>query len=356
MTHATPQAPVPAEPAAPQSAVRRTTTLVLVVATVLAGILSPLQATVNGALGDEIDDGNAAAVISFGTGLVLMALIVFARPATRRQALAIPRLIRRRSLGWWNWLAGFCGAAVVLSEGVTVGTLGVAVFQISLVSGLVISGMVCDRIGATSEIKQPLTPTRVLGTVLAIAATALALSPNFHVPGTVAFALLPFAAGLLAGWQPAGNSEVARGTGSMLVSIGFNFLVGFAVLLVGLLVRTASGHVEFALPGSWWMYTGGVLGLLSIALMALLVRGLGLLLLGLSSVAGQLLGSLLLDAIVPSVGQELHVATVAGTVLALAAAGIGMIPSRPVGTGDTSAEPDGTAGPAHASDKTGDTP
>lgn len=329
MTDVTPRTAAPVDaPAGSARAKRGTTTAALVVATVLAGTLSPLQSTVNGALGKTIGDGNTAALISFGTGLVLMAVIVFARTTTRRQALAVPGLMRHGRLGWWNWLAGLCGAAVVLSEGISVGALGVAVFQIALVSGLVISGVVCDRLGVTTRTKQPLSPTRLLGTVLAIAATALALSPNFHVPGAVALTVLPFVAGLLAGWQPAGNAAVAQGTGSMLVSIGFNFLVGFLVLLAAFLVRAGTGPVHFSLPGTWWLYTGGVLGLLSIAFMALLVRGLGLLLLGLSSVAGQLLGSLLLDTVAPSVGQTVHVATVAGTVLALVAAGIGMIPSR----------------------------
>lgn len=330
MPAVTPSVPDSAEvpQAPPKRTLRGTTTVALVIATVLAGTLSPLQSTVNGALGKSIGDGNSAAVVSFGTGLVLMAALVFVRPATRRQALSVPRLMRRGELGWWNWLAGLCGAVVVLSEGVAVGSLGVAVFQIALVSGQVVSGMICDRVGVTSEVKQPLSATRLLGTVLAIAATALAIAPSFHVPGAVALAILPFAAGLLAGWQPAGNAAVARGTGSMLVSIGFNFLVGFVVLLAAFLVRMAAGSAHFSLPPTWWMYTGGVLGLLSIAFMALLVRGLGLLLLGLSSVAGQLLGSLILDTISPSLGQEVHVVTVLGTVLALVAAGIGMIPSR----------------------------
>jgi transporter family-2 protein len=333
MTQAPPPTPSPTPvrtepPTATGRAARGATTALLVVATVLAGTLSPLQSTVNGALGKTIGDGNAAAVISFGTGLLLMAVIVFARPTTRRQALSLPRQVRSGTLGWWNCLAGLCGGAVVLSEGVTVGALGVAVFQIALVSGMIVSGVVCDRFGVTSEVKQPLSPTRLLGAVLAVAATVLAISPTLHVPGAVALAVLPFAAGLAAGWQPAGNSAVARSSGSMLVSIGFNFLVGFTVLLAGLLVRMAMGTAQFTLPTTWWMYAGGVLGLLSIAFMALLVRGLGLLLLGLSSVAGQLLGSLILDVINPSLGHAVHLVTVGGTVLAIAAAGIAMIPSR----------------------------
>lgn len=331
MTH-TPPPPAPSTvqiepPSAPSRTARSATTAVLVLATILAGTLGPLQAAVNGSLGATIDDGHAAAVISFGTGLILMAVIVFARPRTRRQAMSLPGLVRSGRLGWWNCLAGLCGGAIVLSEGITVGALGVAVFQISLVSGMIISGVICDRIGISVEVKQPLTPARLLGAALAIAATVLAISPTLHVPGAVALALLPFAAGLLAGWQPAGNSAVARSTGSMLVAIGFNFLVGFIVLAAGLLVRFAMGSADFTLPTTWWMYTGGVLGLLSIALMALLVRGLGLLLLGLASVAGQLLGSLLLDTVLP-LGHTVHLVTVIGTLLAIVAAGIAMIPSR----------------------------
>jgi transporter family-2 protein len=294
---------------------------------VLAGALGPMQAAVNGQLGKTIDDGHAAALISFGTGLVLMFVVVFARTKTRRQALAIPRLIRSRSVPWWNYLAGLCGAVIVLSEGVTVGVLGVATFQISLISGLVISGVVCDRLGVTASIKQPLTFTRLTGAALAIVATVIVISPSFSVPHTIALAVMPFVGGLLAGWQPAGNAAVADVTGSMLVSIGWNFLVGFTALLVAYLVRALAGGVEFRLPSEWWMYLGGPLGLLSIALMALLVRGLGLLLLGLASVAGQLVGSLVLDASIPALGHAVHLATVVGTVVALVAAGIGMIPA-----------------------------
>ena len=140
-------------------------------------------------------------------------------------------------------------------------------------------------------------------------------------------AILPFMAGLLAGWQPAGNSAVARETGSMLVAITWNFIVGFTVLAIALIVRVAMGQVAFHLPSQWWMYLGGPLGLLSIALMALLVRGLGLLLLGLASTAGQLIGSVLIDWLIPALGAQIYAITLIGTVVALIGAVIAAIPS-----------------------------
>jgi bacterial/archaeal transporter family-2 protein len=300
----------------------------LMVATVLVGTLSPLQSAVNGALGATVGDGNAAAVVSFGSGLLIMIAVVSAHPRLRSCALRLPGLIRHGNLGWWNYLAGLCGAAVVLSEGISVGSLGVAVFQISLICGLIISGVVCDQMGVATTLPQPLSAVRILGAGLAVLATTVAAAPNFHVPHAIFLAALPFGAGLLAGWQPAGNAAVAKETGSVVVAIAFNFLVGFIVLSAGLLIRLASGATHFTLPPVGWMYTGGALGLVSIGLMAMLVRGLGLLLLGLSSIAGQLVGSLLFNGVVPGTATALHAETVVGTVLAMVAAGIAAIPAR----------------------------
>jgi bacterial/archaeal transporter family-2 protein len=318
----------PEEPiAAARSKQNAAGVVALLAATVTAGTLSPLQAAVNGALAGAAGDGNAAAVVSFGTGLLIMIAVLGAHPQLRSRALRLPGLIRCGNLGRWNYLAGLCGAAVVLSQGIAVGSLGVAVFQISMICAWIISGVVCDRIGVAATPAQPASGLRMLGAGLALAATAVAVSPNVQVPHAIFLAALPFGAGLLAGWQPAGNAEVAKETGSVIVAIALNFLVGFTVLAAGLLIRLTSGAAHFALPPVWWMYTGGALGVLYISLATLLVRGLGVLLLGLGTIAGQLIGSLLFNGVIPGTATTLHVVTVVGTVLALVAAAIAAIPA-----------------------------
>ena len=227
----------------------------LVLATIFAGMLSPLQSAVNGQLGNTLHgDGNAAAVISFGSGLVVMTVIILARHSTRAQFASIPRKMRAHDLPWWNWIAGICGAMVVFSEGASASVLGVATFQTTLISGLVISGLLCDRFGIGVEVKQPFNFARILGAVCAIAATILVVSPNWSAPKVIGLAVLPFLAGILAGWQPAGNSAIAKETGSMLVSITWNFIVGFSILTVILLVRIGMGQVSFELPHVWWTF------------------------------------------------------------------------------------------------------
>ena len=286
-----------------------------------------MQSAVNGRLGTELGDGHLAAIVSFGSGLVLMLVIILPRPSTRQAFLSLPGHLRRGTIPWPNFFAGLCGAVIVLSEGISVGALGVATFQTALISGMVISGVVCDRLGIGVPFKQALSIFRIIGAVLAVVATVLVVSPNFETPHTLALVILPFAGGLLAGWQPAGNSNIGRLSGSMLVSITWNFLIGFVALTIAFLGRVAAGNASFALPDIWWMYLGGPLGLASIALMALRSAAWACFCSPASTAA--IRGSILIDSIIPGMGT-VHVVTVLGALVALSASGIAMIPSNRV--------------------------
>lgn len=175
-------------------------TPLLMLATILAGMLSPMQSAVNGQLGHWLQDGNACAVISFASGLVVMFFIIIARKETRQQFASIPTLIKKRKIPLWNWFAGLCGAMVVFSEGASASALGVATFQTALISALLLSGLLCDRFGIGVEEKKYFTPWRITGALFAVIATIFVVSPQWHSTSFILLAILPFLAGLLAGW------------------------------------------------------------------------------------------------------------------------------------------------------------
>ena len=137
---------------------------------------------------------------------------------------------------------------VVFSEGASASQLGVATFQTALISALILSGLLCDRFGIGVKEKKPFTLQRVTGAILAIIATVFVVIPQWSSPHLLILAILPFLAGLLAGWQPAGNSAVGEATGSMLVSITWNFIGGFTVLATALVIRMALGYVSLRSP------------------------------------------------------------------------------------------------------------
>jgi transporter family-2 protein len=69
-----------------------------------------------------------------------------------------------------------------------------------------------------------------------------------------------------------------------------------------------------------------MIGIVFIAIAAALVRHIGVLLLGLGMIAGQVGGAVLLDLVAPAGGDHLDVATLAGAALTLVAVGVASIP------------------------------
>ncbi len=288
-----------------------------------AGLAIPVQGRINGALGTLLDDGVAAALISFSTGLAVMIVISLAVPGARAGALQIIPAVRERRFPPYYIAAGAIGAFFVFSQSLTIGILGVALFTVAAVMGQSLSGLLVDRAGIGPGGRRAATPTRVIGVVLTVLSVVWAVSPRFGAAGEVASwlvpVLLPAAAGVLMSFQQAMNGTAALHYGTPLAATLMNFIAGTAVLLTAWLIKFAIAGPANPLPSQWWYYLGGPMGCVFIGLGALLVRSLGVLLTGLCMIGGQLVGSLLLDVIFPAPGTIVAFATVAGTLLTLGA-------------------------------------
>lgn len=308
---------------------------------VVAGIAIPLQGRINGALAARLDDGIAAAVVSFTTGLLVMAAIAAVVPAGRSGLGSILPALRARSFPRFYVLAGAIGAFFVFSQSFTVGILGVALFTVATVTGQTLSGLLVDRLGFGPGGRRSITVLRILGTVLMIAAVAWAVSPRFVAAGPggtgnggsaedpaslILPILLPVIGGFLVSFQQAMNGTAAMHYGSPIAATFVNFVAGAAVLWAAWLLKLAIAGGGRGLPGEWWYYLGGPMGCIFIGLAALLVRGLGVLVTGLGMIAGQLLGSLALDFVVPAAGTTVALPTILGTVLTLAAIIVATLP------------------------------
>lgn len=310
---------------------------------VAAGLAIPLQGRINGALGARLGDGIAAAVVSFTTGLVLMILVSLVLPHGRAGLASIMPAVRERKFPPYYVLAGGIGALFVFAQSFTVGLLGVALFTVSTVTGQTVSGLLVDRLGIGPGGKKAVTGIRIIGCVLTIAAVAWAVSPRFGGPGAggpgagapgaggdagqlILPLLLPVLAGFLMSFQQAMNGTATMHYGTPIAATLVNFVAGTCVLWVAWLIKVAIAGAGSPLPGEWWYYLGGPMGCVFIGLGALLVRSLGVLVTGLGMIAGQLLGSLGLDLLVPAPGSIVAVPTVLGTLLTLVAIVVATLP------------------------------
>ncbi|MBO1266395.1 DMT family transporter [Arthrobacter cavernae] len=297
---------------------------------IAAGLLIPLQGRINGALAGRLDDGIAAAVVSFTTGLVLITAIALLLPRGRAGLVRVLPAVRERSFPRYYVAAGVFGAFFVFAQSFTVGLLGVALFTVAVVTGQTLSGLLVDRLGLGPGGQRAITTVRVLGSVLTIAAVAWAVSPRLGGAADVASLLLPLLlpvlAGFLMSFQQAMNGTATVHYGTPIAATLVNFVAGATVLWIAWAIKLAVAGAGNPLPAEWWLYLGGPMGCVFIGVAALLVRGLGVLVTGLGMIAGQLVGSLVLDVVIPAPGSVVALPTVLGTVLTLAAIIVATLP------------------------------
>jgi transporter family-2 protein len=292
-----------------------------------AGACLAVQSRINGELGTRLHDGLLAAATSFGTGLVLLFALVLPRRAGRQGLAAVRAALRSGTLRPWHCLGGMGGAYLVVTQGLTVAVLGVAVYTVAVVAGQTSSSLAVDRAGLGPAGPQALTWRRVAGAVIAVIAVAVAVADRFGSARVVGLALLPALAGVGVAWQQAANGQVhaaAGGRGAFPAAL-VNFFVGTVALLFAAAVDLAVRGWPSRVPGQAWLYAGGAAGVAYVALSTSAVRRTGVLLLALGMIAGQLAGALAIDVAAPA-GAGPSPNTLAGAALTLLAIAVAVLP------------------------------
>jgi transporter family-2 protein len=293
-----------------------------------AGALVAVQSQINGRLAQEIGPGMRAgvlaAVISFGTGLTALVLATAVTPRLRRQLRLLVTVVRDRRLLPTELLGGLLGACLVASQGLAVGTIGVALFSVAVTAGQSTSALLVDHLGFGPAGHQPLSVPRAVAALFAVTAVVIATAERSAASLSVAvvsLALLALVAGAGTSVQQAINGRVSRVVGPWVTTLN-NFAVGTAGLLVAFALSFLRKGDIGTLPSQPWLYLGGLLGICFIWLAAILVRVHGVLVLGLAVIAGQVAGAVAIEAFVTEthVGAAGYVAaglTVVGVLIAL---------------------------------------
>lgn len=292
------------------------------------GVASATQSAANAALGERTSAPVAVLMNNaIGSLLVLAGLAVL--PSLR----AGLRTAIRTRLPWWAYLGGFGGAFFVISSVYAVPILGVAVFTIAQVAGAAFGGLGVDRAGLAPTGRLPVSWPRLAGTALGV--TAVALSQAGRPAGRLALSVLALAlaGGIAVALQGALNGRVSA-TSTPGAATVVNFAVATpTVVAFAAATGTIGPHWPSRWPTEWYLYIGGTLSVLIVAVLAVCVRSIGVLRTSLALVGGQLGGAVLLDAVRPG-GAGPAPAVLAGVVLTAAAAGLAGWRRQPAGPAD----------------------
>ncbi len=271
----------------------------------ISGVLIALQARANGELSHRLDNAPQAALVSFSSGLVFVAIYALFSSQIKAGIRRLRSAVADGQIPAWRLLAGALGGSFVAIQTSVVPLIGVAVYSVASIAGQTATSLLVDRIGFTGGGPKLISPRRVAAAAITVFAVLVSVADKIeaHSFSFIAVALAVIA-GALVGVQRALNGQINEHSGNSYTTSLLNFITGTSFLVIFILLLSLFGKIELQpLPnGPWWIYTGGVIGVIYIAATSLIVQHLGVLTFTLFSVGGQLFGSLLLDLYAPSEG------------------------------------------------------
>jgi transporter family-2 protein len=135
-----------------------------------------VQARANGELSHRMGNPIEAALVSFGSGLIIISFISAFNPAIKNGARNLRGALKRKEIPPWTLFAGMLGGSFVAVQTQIVPIIGVAIYSVASIAGQTAASLVVDRIGLTGGGKKHITVRRVAAagiTVLAVLISVL---------------------------------------------------------------------------------------------------------------------------------------------------------------------------------------
>jgi transporter family-2 protein len=281
----------------------------------LSGAMIALQARANGELSLRLDNGLQAALVSFSSGLLIILLITPFSPHIKEGVKNLRSAVANKEIAQWKLFAGALGGSFVAIQTQIVPLIGVAIYSVASIAGQTAMSLVVDRIGLTGGGKKLISPRRVIAAALTVIAVLVSVWDRIDANN---LSLLAVTAGCIAGAvvgvQRALNGQINEHSHQSFTTSLLNFITGTTFLVILILIGVVLGKNELSpLPaGPWWIYTGGVIGVIYIAFTSTIVQHLGVLTFTLFSVGGQLAASLVIDLVSPTDGVSVSAYLVTG--------------------------------------------
>jgi len=135
--------------------------LLSMIAVVLAGGATALQAPTNARMMTAVGSPVNAAFVSFAVGTAALGILAVILQAK-------PDMVAARNLPWYAWVGGLYGAIFVVAAAWGVPRLGVALTITLMVAGQLLIGLILDHFGAFGAPAHPISLGRIAGVALVI--------------------------------------------------------------------------------------------------------------------------------------------------------------------------------------------
>ena len=241
----------------------------------LSGAMIAIQARANGELSQRLNNGLQAALISFGSGLIILFAITLFNAKIKEGIKNLRQSVANKEIARWKLFAGALGGSFVAIQSQIVPLIGVAIFSVASIAGQTAMSLIVDRIGLTGGGKKLISPRRVLAAFLTVLAVLVSVWDRIDAKNLSMFAVIVgVIGGAIVGVQRALNGQINEHSQQSFTTSLVNFTTGTAFLLVLIFAGLIVGNNELsALPnGPWWIYTGGIIGVIYIAFTSTIIK------------------------------------------------------------------------------------
>lgn len=273
-------------------------TLLFLLLTALVGLSLPVQTAVNARLQHFLGSPLSASFVSFAVGTLVVWLV--ALPGWPQGPLALS------GIPWYAWTGGITGLIGVTLYIVLFPRLGGIQTVLLPILGQIVMSMLIDSFGWFGLDPKPISAARLSGGLIALAGVCLAVlkkesvQGEAHKKGLLPWQLLGILTGALIAAQSAANGTLGNHLNSPILASAVSFTL--STLLLCLLVlpkreeRGCLGRV-FTVRRPWWTWLGGVIGVFIVVGFSAAAPVLGVGLMTVVSILGQLVSSVAIDGL-----------------------------------------------------------
>ena len=162
----------------------------------LSGLMITVQARANGELAHLTGNGIEAALVSFGSGLVIISVIALSNPAIKDGVRNLRAAVSQKDIPRWTLFAGTLGGSFVAVQTHIVPLIGVAIYSVASIAGQTAASLLVDRVGLTGGGKKHITPRRIGAAFFTVFAVLISVLDRIDAKN---LSLIAVALGCLAG-------------------------------------------------------------------------------------------------------------------------------------------------------------
>ena len=133
----------------------------------LVGALIPLQTGANATIRMIFGHPAYAGIVNFSVGAIVIFLYALVAP------LPVPNAQQINRVPWWGLLGGVVGVIYVLTVSMAARRLGATVLLVLVLTGQIVSSLICDQFGLLGFPRSPLTMSKLVGLGLVVLGVAV---------------------------------------------------------------------------------------------------------------------------------------------------------------------------------------